>query len=79
LLTSQSRVLLEKLIVVQLVKKFIAFYGIRKLTTGFIRALTDPYPEPDECSQYPVSSRLNIITPSTLKSAKCYVPFTFSN
>jgi hypothetical protein len=38
LLTPWSRVLLEKLIVLQLVKKFPAFYGTRRFITAFITA-----------------------------------------
>ena len=38
LLTSSSRVLLGKLTGYQPVKKFPAFYGTRKFTTGFTRA-----------------------------------------
>jgi hypothetical protein len=37
-LTSWSRVLLEKLIITQLVKKFATFYGTRKFITIFARA-----------------------------------------
>jgi len=36
--SSWSRVLLEKLIVTQIVKKFPAFYGIGKLITAFTKA-----------------------------------------
>jgi hypothetical protein len=47
-LTPWSRILLEKLIVFQLEKKFPALYGTRGFITVFTRALTGPYPEPDE-------------------------------
>jgi len=36
-LTPWNRILLEKLLVTQLVKKFPAFYGIRKFITVFTR------------------------------------------
>ena len=48
LLTPWSRVLLEKLTGLQLVKKFLAFYGNRKFMTD-----TCPYPEPARYSPYP--------------------------
>jgi hypothetical protein len=38
MMTPRNRVLLEKLIVSQLVKKFLAFYGSRKFITVFARA-----------------------------------------
>jgi hypothetical protein len=38
LLTPWSRILLEKLIVTQLVKKFLVFYGTRFFITMFTRA-----------------------------------------
>ena len=38
LLTPWSRILLEKLIGVQLVKKFLAFYGTRRFITAFTSA-----------------------------------------
>jgi hypothetical protein len=41
-LTTWSRVLLEKLIVTQLVKKYLGFYGTPKFITGFTRAAADP-------------------------------------
>jgi hypothetical protein len=47
ILTLWSRVLLVKLAGSQLVKKFPAFYGIRRFITAFTRAATCPYPEPD--------------------------------
>ena len=49
-LTPWSRVLLEKLIFSQLVKKFSAFYGTRMFITTFISARHLPYPEPDQSS-----------------------------
>jgi len=45
-----SRVLLEKLIVAQLVKKFPAFYGTRSFITVFTTAGYCPYPDPDASS-----------------------------
>jgi hypothetical protein len=55
-LTPWGRVHLEKLIVTQLVKKFLAqlvkklpaFYGTRRFITVFRRPALGPYPEPDE-------------------------------
>jgi hypothetical protein len=49
LITPWSRVLLEKIIGFQLVKKFSTFYGIRR----FINAFTCPYPEPPRSRPYP--------------------------
>jgi hypothetical protein len=37
----------EKLIVTQLVKKFLASYGIHSFITRLIDPTTGPYPEPD--------------------------------
>jgi hypothetical protein len=45
--TSWSRVLLEKLTNIQLVKKFPAFYGTRRFITAFTKHATRPYSEPD--------------------------------
>jgi hypothetical protein len=46
LLTPWSRVPLEKLTGLQLVKKFPAFYGTRRFLTALTNAATYPYPEP---------------------------------
>jgi hypothetical protein len=46
-------VLLEKLTVPHLVKKFPAFYGTLNLITTFTTAATCPYPEPEESSPRP--------------------------
>ena len=48
-LTPYSKVLLEKLIGFQLVKKFPAFYGTRR----FITAFTSPFLEPAPSSSHP--------------------------
>jgi len=45
--TSWSRILLEKLIVTQLVKKFPAFYWTQTFITVSQEPATGPYPEPD--------------------------------
>ena len=52
LLTSWSRVLLEKLTGSQLVKKFPSIYGTRKFNPAFKLPATCPYPEPDRSSPY---------------------------
>jgi hypothetical protein len=49
----QNPILLEKLIVTQLVKKFPTFYRTLKFITVFKEPATGPYPEPDEFSQHP--------------------------
>jgi hypothetical protein len=43
MLTSRSRILLEKLKVAPLVKQFLAFYGTRKSITMFTKAELDEY------------------------------------
>jgi hypothetical protein len=53
LLTPQSRVLLEKLTVSRLVKKFPTFYGTRRFITVFTSATNCPYPGPDRSSLCP--------------------------
>jgi hypothetical protein len=45
-----EHVLVEKLTVTQLVKKYSNFYGNRSFITVFTRPLTGPYPEPDAAS-----------------------------
>jgi hypothetical protein len=79
LLTPWNRVLLEKLIVTQLVKKFTAFYKTRRFITVFL----GPYPEPDEPSPHlpTLFSRIrsNIILPSTPTSSEWSLPFGFSD
>ena len=52
LLNPWSRVLLEKLTGLQLVKKFPAFCGTRRFVTVFISAHHLPYPEPARSSPY---------------------------
>jgi hypothetical protein len=51
--TPWSRVHLGKLTVTQLVKKFLAFYGTRRLITVLTRAASGPYPEPVASSPHP--------------------------
>jgi hypothetical protein len=46
--TKWSRGVLEKLIVTELVKRYQAFYGIRRSLTVFTDPTSSPYPEPDE-------------------------------
>jgi len=46
--TPCSRVLLEKLIVTELFKKFVAVYGTRMYITVSQEPATGPYLEPDE-------------------------------
>jgi len=41
-------IIIDKLIVIKLAKKFPACYGARSFITVFIRADTYPYPEPAE-------------------------------
>jgi hypothetical protein len=53
LLTPWSRILLDKLTGLQLVKKFPAFYGIRRFITAFSSAWHMSYPELPQSSQYP--------------------------
>ena len=50
LLTSWSKVLLEKLTGSQLVKNFPAFYGTRRFITALQKPTICPYPEPDSSS-----------------------------
>jgi hypothetical protein len=48
------RRILESLIVIPLVKKFIAFYITLRFITVFVRPTNGPYLEPDEISSYPL-------------------------
>jgi hypothetical protein len=52
LLTTWSRVLIEKLTGSQLVKKFPALCGTRIFITAFTNAPTCPYPEPAQSNPY---------------------------
>jgi len=52
LLTQWRRVLLERLIGLQLVKKFLAFHGTRRFIAAFTVPATCPYPEPARSSPY---------------------------
>jgi hypothetical protein len=56
-----SWVLLEKPTVAQLLKKFPAFYGTRRLITLVIRASHCPYPEPHKACPQPLSYFSNTI------------------
>jgi hypothetical protein len=58
-----SRVLLEKLTVAQLVKKFPAFYGTRRSVHSSQQPATRPYPEPDEFTPH---SHTDSISPGLL-------------
>jgi hypothetical protein len=51
LLIPWSRILLENLTGMQLVKKFPAFYGTRRFITAFI-IFRYPYPQPDQSGPY---------------------------
>jgi hypothetical protein len=52
-LPPRSRVILEKLLVVQLLKKFPAFYVTRKIIAVLTKARHCPYSEPDESNPHP--------------------------
>jgi len=71
-----SRVLLEKLIATQLVKKFPAFYGTQKFITVFIRHATWPSPEPAESNPHPLMLIL-ILLPSKTRFPIWCLPFLF--
>jgi hypothetical protein len=49
-LTPQSIIFLKKLIIAQLVKKFLAFHGTRSFIAVFKEPATGPYHEPNESS-----------------------------
>ena len=68
-LTPSSTVLLAKLAVPQLIKKFPAFYGNRRFITLFTIAQTFPYHEPDKSSPRPSSDSFNINFNIILQSA----------
>ena len=69
-----GRVLLDKLTRFNIVKKVPAFYGTRRLITGFKRAPTCPYSEPDQSSPCSPSHflkiHINIVFPSTPEPSK---------
>ena len=73
-LTARSRVLLEKLTVPQLVKKFSAFYETKGSLPSSQQPATCPYPEPDQSSPCPPSQflkiHLNIILSTMPTSSK---------
>jgi hypothetical protein len=77
LVTPQTRVFLEKLTVLQLVKKFPAFYGTRTLitvlTTVSHMSLSQANPI-HALTVYFFNIHLNIILPSTPRSSK-WTPF----
>jgi len=63
-LTPRSRVFLEKLTVPQQVKKFPAFYGVRRFITALTSTPTCPYPEPVQsspCSPIPLPEKPKIL------------------
>jgi len=82
LLTPRSRVLLEKLTICQLVKKFPAFYGARKIITAFTSA-RNPVPiliqlDPVHTStSHFLNIHLNIILPPTPWSPKWSLSIRF--
>jgi len=78
LLIPWSRVLIEKLTVSQLVKKFPAFYGTRRFITHSQVSAICPSSEPALSSPYPshpnfLKIHLHMILPSTPGSAKWYL------
>ena len=76
-----QQVLLEKLTVSQLVKKFSAFYGTRSSLCHSQDLATCPYPEAPRSNPYPHIQRseilLNIIIPSKPGSSKWSLSFRF--
>jgi hypothetical protein len=52
-LTLCNKILLEKLVFAQLVKKFPVLYGTRRFITMLTTSRHGPYPEPDEFSPRP--------------------------
>jgi hypothetical protein len=82
LLNPYSRVLLEKLTISQLVKKFPAFYGTLEPEGSLPHSqvpATCPYPEPAQSSPYPhiLNIHLNIILPSMPGSPQWSLSFRF--
>jgi hypothetical protein len=78
------RVLLEKLIVTQLVKKFPTFYGTRRFITKFTRARHRSIPwarwiQPTASNPTPLKTHSNIILRSTVRSSERSLPFRFSD
>ena len=79
--TPRSTVLLEKLTVPQLAKKFLAFYGTRRFIAAFTKVRNLSHPQPDQSHSFPSSHLLNIhfniILTSTPGSSKWYLPLRF--
>jgi hypothetical protein len=76
--TPWSRVLLRKLTVAQLVKKFPACYGNRMFITVYRRAQYRTYPEPAESLTLCIPNiDLNVNLPSACRSSKCFLPSNF--
>jgi hypothetical protein len=77
LLTPRSSVLLEKPTDIQLVKKFLAFYGTRRFITTFTSARHVSLSWSNQSIPLPTSHslkiRLNIILPSTPGSSKWFL------
>jgi len=73
-----SPILLEKLIVAQLVKKFLAFFGTRRFITVFSRSRQWRQMNPvHNLTPYSYKMHLNILIPSTLRTPKLSLPFKF--
>jgi hypothetical protein len=79
LLTPWSRVLLEKLTGLQLVKKFPAFYGTRRFITAIKIPANSPNPEPARYSPYPTSHFLKIHVNIILQSTPRTLGLVYTN
>jgi hypothetical protein len=60
LVTPWSRVLLEKLTGLQLLKKFPVFYRTQRFFAALTKPATGPYPEPDQSSPWPPTHFLEV-------------------